>query len=148
MSEPTEDLLDGIRTLLRTFTVDESRFPPAEGRIKYNAIDFQALHFIDQNPGSTQALLTRFLGVQPTTAQSACDRLVRRGFIDRSRHMDDRRSIVLTLTEDGASIAASIRRQDLSNCERMLEMLPSEERSHFAEQVQTIAKALSNGAPS
>lgn len=145
MNDSAEILLDGIRTLLRTFTVNESRFPPGEGRIKYNAIDFQALHFIAQSPVSTQAELTRFLGVSPTTAQSVCDRLVRRGFVDRDRHHKDRRSVVLSLTPEGFSIASSIRRQDLSNCETMLAALPESDRAQFARQVGAIARALVDG---
>ena len=142
MTSPAEDLLYGIRELLKTFTVDENRFPPAEGRIKYNAVDFQALHFIYERPGSLTSALAKSLGVSATTAQSACDRLVRRGFVHRQKHPADRRAVSLTLTEQGESIAQSIKRQDVSNCELMLSKLPVDQRSAFASQIKTIASAL------
>jgi DNA-binding MarR family transcriptional regulator len=142
MSQSAEDLLDGIRTLLRAFTVDESRFPPAEGRVKYNAADFQALHFLSQNVGGTSSQLARFLGVAPTTAMSVCERLIKRGFVKRERHSSDQRAVSLTLTSKGKSIVEAIRRQDLSNCELMLSKLPARDRARFASQLLAIATAL------
>lgn len=143
MSAPAEELLEGIRELLKTFTVDEDRFPPAEGRIKYNALDFQALYFFHERPGSLTSALAKSLGISATTAKSVCDRLVRRGFVERSKHPTDQRAVSLYLTRKGLDIAQSIRRQDVSNCELMLSKLPAGERGRFANQVKTIASALS-----
>jgi len=139
MSKPAEDLLEGIRVLMRAFTIDESKFPPAEGRIKYNTIDFQTLYFIENNPDCLGSELAIHLGISPTTAQSTCDRLVKRGFVDRKRHQTDRRARSLSLTPEGKSVAAAIKRQDLANCEAMLRKLPSEQQATFASQVRTIA---------
>ena len=142
MSKSAEEMLEGIRILLRAFTVDEGRFPPAEGRIKYNATDFQALHFISQNAGHTSSQLARFLGVAPTTANSVCERLIKRGFIERTRHPSDQRAVSLELTDEGQSVVEAIRRQDLSNCELMLSKLPAADRARFAAQLLAIANAL------
>lgn len=143
MSRQAEDLLEGVRILLRTFTVDETRYPPAQGRIKYNAIDFQALHFIGHNPGCGGAALAEFLGVAPTTAQSVCDRLIRRGFAVRMKSETSGRAVEYKLTKEGQSVASAIRQQDLANCEAMLSALPATQRERFVSQVLLIAERLS-----
>ena len=142
MTLAAEELLQGIRTILRALTVDETRFPPAEGRIKYNPVDFQTLYFLSENPGSKNAELARFLGIAPTSSQSVCDRLVKRGFVQRGANDTNLRAIALSLTEEGQAVIAAIRRQDLSNCERMLKALPATQRRAFAAQITVIASSL------
>ena len=148
MTKAAEDMLLGIRTILRAFTVDETRFPPAEGRIKYNPVDFQTLYHLSENPGCKNAELARFLGVAATSAQSVCDRLIRRGFVQRDSSSTNLRAIALSLTEEGESVIAAIRRQDLANCERMLKALPAVERRAFATQIAQIAHSLDESASS
>ena len=142
MTIAAEEMLEGIRTILRTFTVDETRFPPAEGRIKYNPVDFQSLYFLSANPGCKNADLARFLGVAATSAQSVCDRLVKRGFVSRDASDTNLRAVALTLTSEGESVIAAIRRQDLANCELMLGALPADQRDKFAAQISKIANTL------
>ncbi|MEM6708642.1 MAG: MarR family winged helix-turn-helix transcriptional regulator [Pseudomonadota bacterium] len=145
MTAATEEMLSGIRTILRTFTVDETRFPPAEGRIKYNSIDFQTLYFLEATPGCSNAELARHLGVRPTSAQSTCDRLIKRAFVRREPSDANLRAVALFLTEEGRSVVAAIKRQDLANCERMLAALPAGQRATFVTQITRIADSLLDG---
>lgn len=143
MTKAAKDMFEGIRVILRAFTVDETRFPPAEGRIKYNALDFQSLYYLDSNPGCKNTELARHLGIPATTSQSVCDRLIRRGFVRRESSDSSRRAISLRLTEEGQSVVAAILRQDLANCETMLQALPANSRKQFASQILQIASSLS-----
>jgi DNA-binding MarR family transcriptional regulator len=143
MTKAAEDLLEGIRVILRTFTINETRYPAAEGRIKYNAIDFQALHFIEKNPGCMGTQLAQFLGVAPTTVQSVCDRLIRRGFLEKNNHKNSKRAVAYQLTHEGEEVARAIYRQDIANCHTMLSALPPKERRQFAAQILQIAENLS-----
>lgn len=147
MSRAAEELLDGIRVLLRTFTVDESRFPPAEGRIKYNAVDFQTLHYLAGHPGCSNSALAGFLGLSATTTQSVCDRLINRGYVLRAASKTSARAVALSLTDDGESVVGAIRRQDLANCKGMLNALPAGERRRFVSAVSQIAHSLSPEDP-
>lgn len=137
-----EQLVEAVRTLLRAFTIDETRFPPAEGRIKYNLHDFQALYFISRNAGCRGADLANFLGVAPTTAQSIIERLIERDFVLRAEHPGSRRAVALTLTEEGADVTEAIRRQDIANCSAILEALPKSARRQFTQHMATIAAAI------
>ena len=143
MTNTAEEMLEGIRTILRAFTIDSSRFPPAEGRIKYNPVDFQTLYFIDAHPGCKSTELAAFLGIAPTSAQSVCDRLIKRGFLKREASDSNKRAVALSLTGEGQSVVAAIRRQDIANCKTMLEALPANSRTTFVKQITQIAQSLS-----
>ena len=124
-----EQLLESVGTLLQLFTVNEERFPSAEGRMRYNPIDFQTLRFVDANPGCRGVDAAKALGVAPTTVQSSLDRLIRNGLIDRKPHAVSKRAKAHFLTEEGQSVRAAIHRQDISNMETMLSVLSPEERA-------------------
>jgi DNA-binding MarR family transcriptional regulator len=131
-----------IRSLLRAFTIDEARYPPAEGKIRYNGPEFQTLYFVGLHPDCSSAALATFLGVSPTTAQSVIERLIKRGLILRRRSDGDKRAVALTLTQEGEAMRAAINRQDRRNCETMLAALPEAERSAFVAQMAQIAQAI------
>jgi DNA-binding MarR family transcriptional regulator len=130
-----------IRTLLRTFTIDERRFPPAKGQLPYNGADFQTLHFVGTYPGCKSAELAAFLGVAPTTAQSVIDRLIKRGLISRSQHAKSKRAVALTLTAQGATVRDAINAQDRANCQAMLAALPAKVHASFVAQLSQISHA-------
>jgi DNA-binding MarR family transcriptional regulator len=116
-------LAEKLRILLRAFTIDERRFPSAEGKLRYNGIDFQTIHFIAANPGCSALSVAQHLGVAATTLQSVIDRLVRKAIVQRDKSPVDGRAVALSLTEVGHDISAAIRRQDEANCGIMLASL-------------------------
>ena len=76
-SRNAQSLLQSVNTLLRIFTVDEQQYPSAEGRMRYNPLDFQTLRYLADYPDTSAADVARFLGVVPTTQQAVMDRLVK-----------------------------------------------------------------------
>jgi DNA-binding MarR family transcriptional regulator len=136
-----ERLLESVGFLLNLFVVNEQQFPSAEGRVRYNPIDFQTLRYIENNPGCRGADIARTLGVAPTTLQSALDRLIKKGWVKRYNHPTSKRAKAHALTEDGAELRAAIHRQDLANMDVMLSALSPEEQK-FA--VQVLGKIAAN----
>jgi DNA-binding MarR family transcriptional regulator len=132
-------LAEGVRVLLREFTINEVRFPAAEGRLRHNAIDFQSLAVIAAQPGCSALDVGRRLGASPTTLQSCLDRLVRAGLVSRERSDQDGRRVVLALTPEGLETHGAIRRQDLANCDLMLSALPEPARARFVADLERIA---------
>ena len=128
-----------LSTLIRTFTINERRFPSAEGRMAYSAHDFETLAYLDHWPGARAKDLGEHLGVKPTTTQSIIDRLVGRGLVRRDAAYLKGRAVALFLTEQGGSIQAAIQRQNLANCETMLSVLTKSERSAFVSSIAKIA---------
>ncbi len=140
MSEAlNESLLKSVGYLLNVFIVNEERFPSAEGKIRYNPIDFQTLRYIDAAPGCRGVDIARTLGVAPTTLQSALDRLIKKGWVKRHDHPTSKRAKAHSLTESGKQLRAAIHRQDLANMDVMLGALTPREQTQAVELMGKIA---------
>ena len=135
-------LADAIRVLLRTFTIDEHRYPAARGRMRYNAVDFQILHYLATHDAARAIDVAAHLGAAPTTVQSSLDRLVRGGLIDRRPGSADRRERWLSLTPDGRAMQNDIGAQDDANCARMLAVLEAQAGRRLVADIEVIARAL------
>jgi DNA-binding MarR family transcriptional regulator len=59
---------------------------------------------LGDSPGQSQAAITRWLGVEPPTTAKMLARLERAGFVERVRSADDRRKVLVSLTEKGRSL--------------------------------------------
>jgi MarR family transcriptional regulator, organic hydroperoxide resistance regulator len=59
---------------------------------------------LGDSPGQSQAAITRWLGVEPPTTAKMLARLERAGFVQRVRSADDRRVMLVSLTEKGQSL--------------------------------------------
>ena len=136
--ELAQELLPSVELALQTFLVDARRFPTAEGRARYNPVDFTLLRELDRTPGCRATDISERTGVPPTTLQSSIDRLVRAGLVRKDPHPDSARARALKLTEEGEDLRAAIHRQDLRNMEAVLAGLEPEERRAF---VRLAAKA-------
>lgn len=137
-----ERLLKSVGTLLNLFIVNEERYPSAEGRTRYNPIDFQSLRYIHDNPGCRGADIARAIGVAPTTLQSALDRLIKNGWVKREPHPISKRAKAHSLTEAGQEMRASILRQDLANMNVMLGALSKDEQTQAVELLEKITAHL------
>ncbi len=72
---------------------------------------FRTLAFLDRNPGASLSELALHLGVTRATASANTERLVQRQFVDRCDHPEERRRVVLKLTEAGLEHLQSNRAQ-------------------------------------
>jgi len=133
-----ERLLKSIGTLLNLFIVNEERFPSAEGRMRYNPIDFQSLRYIHSHPECRGADIARAIGVAPTTLQSALDRLIKNGWVRRDQHPTSKRAKAHTLTEAGEDLQSAILRQDLANMKIMLGALSKDEQEQAVKLMEKI----------
>jgi DNA-binding MarR family transcriptional regulator len=72
------------------------------------------------------------LGVHPSNATRACDRLVAAGLLDRREDPGDRRQIVLTLTEAGRQLIDSVMRRRRTAIGDVLAEIPGDQRIGLA----------------
>ncbi|HEY9642874.1 MAG TPA: MarR family transcriptional regulator [Coleofasciculaceae cyanobacterium] len=63
---------------------------------------FRVLAFLNRHPGVSLSEVAEHLGVTRATASAMTDRLVQRGFVSRTEHPQERRQVVLNLTEPGS----------------------------------------------
>ena len=137
-----ERLAEALRVLIRAFNVNERAFPSAEGRLRYNPLEFQTLTYLFFNAGAHARDIASFLGIAPTTLQSVLDRLVSARLVRKRRSQSDRRALELSLTEDGVAVVEAIRRQDRANAATMLACLSAGEQSAFVQSFSKIAGAI------
>jgi DNA-binding MarR family transcriptional regulator len=65
-----------------------------------NRTDGRCLDVIDQRPGLTAGELAAAVGLSPGAATTALDRLEQRGYVRRTRDSQDRRRVMVELTEE------------------------------------------------
>ena len=69
----------------------------------------KALHVIASDPGIGVTALAARLGVGLSTASGSIDRLAEMGLIDRQHDEQDRRHVMLTLTDEGRAVVDRFR---------------------------------------
>jgi DNA-binding MarR family transcriptional regulator len=77
---------------------------------------------------ATVSELAEWHAVSLPTATKILDGLVERGWVDRQRSADDRRQVLLALTEAGKEVLAELDRLGLAVAERVLSGLTPEEQ--------------------
>lgn len=73
----------------------------SQGAPSLSVPQFRTLMFLYRHPGSSLSSLAEHLGVTRPTASALTERLVQRGFVNRTEHPKERRQVVLKLTEAG-----------------------------------------------
>ncbi|MGP3938984.1 MULTISPECIES: MarR family winged helix-turn-helix transcriptional regulator [Streptomyces] len=107
---------------------------------------FRMLVVLDGRGPLSLSRLAGELGVQPSTAMRMIDRLVAAGTVARGVTAEDRRTSMISLTEDGRRIvheATSRRRREIAG---IVDVMPPGQRRHLIEALQAFTEA--GGEPS
>lgn len=72
---------------------------------------FRVLALLGRHTGASLSSVAKHLGVADATASTMVDRLVRRGLVSREVHPQERRRVVLDLTQEGRSLLSRARAQ-------------------------------------
>jgi len=141
MTQPTPDQIEQLAIAFERFT---RRFKVTEAAAAMqnalNALDIQALLFINEHPACNLGDVARQLQVALTTMSSSADRLVRRDMIERQRPETNRRSVSLSITEKGQQAVAGYIEGYRASCKAMLEALDPADQAEFLRLTQQIAK--------
>jgi|YNPNPStandDraft_1061719.scaffolds.fasta_scaffold06182_2 DNA-binding MarR family transcriptional regulator len=70
------------------------------------------------------------------------DRLLERGLVRRKRHPEDRRSVLVELTEQGRALLEEVREARRREVRRLLEVLPEAERRRLREIIGLLVAAM------
>lgn len=140
MSKPTPEQIGQLTLAFERFT---RRFKVAEAAAAMenalNALDVQALLFVNEHPDCSLGDVARNLQVALTTMSSSADRLVRREMMNRQRPEANRRSVALTITLKGKEAVAGYMAGYRDACRTMLEALDPAEQVEFVQLAQKIA---------
>lgn len=99
------------------------------------------LDHLDEVDPTQPGELARHMGVTPSTMSISVARLVEQGYVRRRRDEDDRRRVLLTLTEDGARLKSEKSVLDPARCARVLRRLSAVDRAAALSGLALLAEA-------
>jgi DNA-binding MarR family transcriptional regulator len=101
----------------------------------------KSLFFIS-NEGSTNfTKLAQALRVTPSNVTGIVDRLVEQGLVSRRENPENRRMLVLQLTDRGETLLASLRERKIGQLSGVLSCLSEEQLSTLAQGLRFLAEA-------
>ncbi len=102
---------------------------------------WRVLVVVSRDSGVTLGELAATLGVHPSSATRACDRLVAAGLLSRDEAPGDRRALSLSLTAAGRRLVRSVARRRRAALVEVLDRVPARRRAHLVEAMAALAEA-------
>ena len=135
-----DDIVDGVLGASRALVAVAARsLAAAEEDItlpQYRALVVLA------SQGSRRVLdLAEALDVNQSTATRMCDRLVRKQLIERTRSDDDRRTVILSISERGSELVAAVTRRRRSEIASILRKMTPDARAALVPALRSFAEA-------
>jgi DNA-binding MarR family transcriptional regulator len=100
----------------------------------------RTLVFLSFYPRSTLAGVAAHLGVTPPTASAIVNRLVGRGWVNRTEHPRERRCVVLTLTRSGSRKLRQVRQAACKMVMKVLANRPATELNRIMGGVSSLGE--------
>ena len=95
---------------------------------------FRALVVLDgDDDGLNVGVLASELRIQPSTATRLCDRLVRKGLVERSVGPGNRREVTIVLTDDGRALVRDVTRRRRREIAAIMSKVPAAQRAAIIE---------------
>ena len=117
------ELMDTSPNIMQSIRVEMRR----GHRTDLSIPQFRALRFIQRNPDSSLSDLADHLGLTPPSVSKLVDGLVKQELISRQESTDDRRRLMLVLTQDGESIINVARANTHAHLTKILSGLSNDE---------------------
>lgn len=112
-------VMDTVPLVMRFIRADMR----AIGATTLSVPQFRTLAFLNRHPGSSLSDLAEHLGVTPATASATTERLVQQHYVQRDSHPQERRKVVLSLTETGTQHLQQARTQTRRQIATLLDRL-------------------------
>lgn len=112
----------------------------SQGAPSLSVPQFRTLMFLYRYPGSSLSSVAEHLGVTRPTASALTERLVQRGFVDRTEHPKERRQVVLKLTEVGFEHLQPIRERTRAKIAKMLVSLSEAQQLRIVEGLTVLSE--------
>ncbi len=109
----------------------------------HSIIHIRTLHMLMDGP-KTFKQLCAFRGVAPPTLSKSIDAMVKRGWLERTAHPDDKRQVLLQSTIAGKQHFSEMTATMSEHLSRSLQSLTSDERILVASALRLLKQALDN----
>ena len=87
-------------------------------------------------------LLAETLGVDKSTVSRSVDKLVNNGVLVRDTDPEDRRGVILCLSDKGQSVFEELEKRTILYFEEVVAAIPSDKREQIVESLQYLVQAL------
>lgn len=104
---------------------------------------YAVLIAVSQNEGVSQTLLVEKTGVDRSTLADIVRRMLKKGLLQRRRTKEDARAYAVKLTEEGWKVLKTADPLAKRVDEKILGVLPGQQRERFLQDLNLIVKALS-----
>jgi len=101
----------------------------AETEDTVTLVQYRALVLLAARGEMNVGTLAEALAVHQSTATRLCDRLVKRGLVERSAPPQSRREVVVSLTHAGHGLLRSVTTRRQAEIAQILDRLPAKQRS-------------------
>ncbi|MFE2476143.1 MarR family transcriptional regulator [Streptomyces sp. NPDC059389] len=115
---------------------------------RLSALQLRALTAVRGSPGINLTRLAEEVGAAAPATSRLCDRLEAAGLLRRSRADDDRREIVLTVTQSGREILEIVADRRTKAVHEILKRLSPRQRQDLLHGLQAFADAADEAKPS
>ncbi|KOP23966.1 MarR family transcriptional regulator [Hapalosiphon sp. MRB220] len=132
-------LMETIPTIMQFFRA-EMRRNASTLPVSLSIPQFRTLAFLDRHPGASLSQLAEHLGVSRPTASNLTDRLVQKNLVSRTEHPQERRHVVLTLTEAGKYNLQQTRTMTSAKVAELLATLPEEQLISVVDGLAVLSK--------
>lgn len=104
-------------------------------------IHIRTLHMLMEGPRTFKDLCA-FRGVAPPTLSRSIDAMVKRGWVERVPHPDDKRKLLLQATDEGQRHFKELVTDSRDHLAQVLQALNSDERNTIAQALDLLKKVL------
>lgn len=137
--DPARELLQGVRGLVRRFSVAERADVACCGVTVAQAATLETLL---REPSLRLGALGKRLGVTPSTLSRNVERLEKSDLVRREADPEDARSLRVILTEKGQDAARELEKQEVVFAQQILEHLPEGRREAVTAAFQELLLAV------
>ncbi len=102
---------------------------------------YRALVLLASRGEENVGVLADALAIHPSTATRLCDRLARKGLIERSTSVESRREVTLTLTDAGRALLRAVTQRRVREINKIVERLDPKARRAAIDALNAFADA-------
>jgi DNA-binding MarR family transcriptional regulator len=116
-------VMDTLHMVMRAVRPEGQKHP----QVDLSMHQFRALITIKHHEGASLSLVSEHMGATLSSASKLIDGLVERGYVRRETAPDDRRKLLLALSDTGRDALASVHLEVISHlAEKLTKLSPSE----------------------
>lgn len=144
MKFPSHEAINGYTGFLlrKVSTASFEAFSEVLAEHDLHPMHFGMLTIIEAEEPVSQQELSRRTGIDPSTMVARMDALDERGYVERVRHADDRRSYEITLTASGRELLTELRSEADRVAKQFFSPLTTKEHAQLHQLLAKLAASL------